>query len=89
MKDEKMTIEELREGFKRFAKDIDSGAYSPGGYLANSVMKRYMAMQIFGRYYPQYDTLSTEEKQNFGFDVEGLVQKVKDILMEEGTVGGK
>lgn len=77
---DKLTIEQLRERFEEIYKSIQRGVYDNGGFMSHYVFRRRLGLLVLGEYLPQYDSLSKEEKQNFGFDVDGLVRKVMDYV---------
>ena len=77
---EKYNSEQLRKKFQEIDKSIKSRAYENEGFMAHNVFRKRLGLIVFGEYLPQYDALSDEDKQNFGFDVDGLVKKVKDLL---------
>lgn len=73
---DKLTPEQLQNKFEEIGKNVDAGRYVD----APKVYKKRVALLVLGEYLPQYDALSDDEKQNFGFDVNGLVKKVKDLV---------
>ncbi len=73
---DKLTPQQLREKFVDLDKRISAGEY----FNTHRVYVRSMAFQFFGEYMPQYDSLSKEEREEFGVNVVDLTKKVSELF---------
>lgn len=77
-----LTVEKLRDKFEEIDTGINSGEYGPNGTLSSPVLRRQLGI-IFVGYFDQYNRLPNEDKEGFGFDVDSLFLKVKNLLSDD------
>lgn len=75
--------EELRKRFESINESVRAGHYYEGRTMANPILRRKLGLISLARLgclYWQYQNLSERERREFGFDVEGLIKKVRGYI---------